>query len=73
MSCCGKVRAAQTPHHASSPNPNPSYFEYIGRTSMTVVGPITARRYHFPATGARLQVDARDRKGMLGVPNIREL
>jgi hypothetical protein len=75
MSCCGKARVAyaSSPGGGATPNTGPVYFEYVGQTSMTVMGPITGGRYFFATTGARLRVDPRDRNGMLRVPNLREI
>ncbi len=38
---------------------------------MTVIGPITARRYRFNAPGTRLAVDARDAPSFMAVPALR--
>lgn len=46
-------------------------FVYTGRTGLTVVSPITGMRYRFEKTGARLEVDARDRSWMKFVPNLK--
>lgn len=48
-------------------------FEYLGATALTVVGPVSGRRYHFPASGARLTVDPRDRPGLARVPKLRQV
>ena len=48
------------------------WFEYFGAGSLTVVGPITQRRYTFPTYGARLAVDPRDRLSLRNVPHLRE-
>lgn len=73
MSCCGKARIAHSSHGGASAGTGPVYFEYVGRTSLTVVGPVSGGRYFFPSTGTRLRVDPRDRNGMLRVPNLREI
>ena len=46
-------------------------FEYLGRTSLTVMGPYTWQRYRFDQNGAVVAVDARDAEAMLAVPNLR--
>ena len=46
-------------------------FEYTGRTSMTVLGPSTWRRYNFECSGAIVNVDARDAEEMVAVPHLR--
>ena len=50
----------------------PLYFEYLGDTGLTAVGPITGRRYRFNGPGARVAVDSRDAPSMRAVPNLRE-
>jgi hypothetical protein len=47
-------------------------FEYTGRTGLTVVGPVSGQRYRFDRPGARVEVDGRDRRGLAGVPHLRE-
>lgn len=46
-------------------------FEYVGKTSLTVMGPYTWQRYLFAHSGAVVAVDARDAEAMLAVPNLR--
>lgn len=48
------------------------WFEYFGAGALTVVGPITQRRYTFATYGARLAVDPRDRLSLRTVPHLRE-
>jgi hypothetical protein len=45
-------------------------FEYVGKTKMTVLSPITGIRYHFDAPGARVVVDARDQGMMIHVRDL---
>lgn len=47
-------------------------FEYVGDTGMTVVGPVTGKRYRFDRPGARVEVDLRDRRPLTGVPRLRQ-
>jgi hypothetical protein len=61
---------------SGSPSPFPSVpasvvFEYTGATGLTVVSPVTGKRYRFDAPGAQLTVDARDHNMLLYVPNLR--
>jgi hypothetical protein len=49
------------------------FFEYVGRTALSVVGPATGKHYRFERPGARLEVDLRDRRAMAAVPNLRQL
>lgn len=88
MPCCGKQREqfhgiAQTrqafePSQATSPQPRPTlyavvYFEYLGKTGLTALGPITGKRYRFDGHGARVSVDLRDRPSLAAVPNLRQV
>jgi hypothetical protein len=80
MSCC-----LQTPTIPPPPRPvesgawrwlrgsaaSATRFEYTGHASLVVIGPYSGRRYHFPAPGARLEVDPRDRTAFLAVPVLR--
>lgn len=82
MPCCGQRRAqaaaAPQPQRqqpepmASAPSaPQPIIFEYTGKTSLAVTGPITRATYRFLAPGARAAVDARDAGAVAAVPNVR--
>ena len=51
--------------------PAASVFVYNGRTGLTVVSPITGRRYRFERTGACVEVDPRDRSWMSFVPDLK--
>lgn len=48
-------------------------FEYLGRSAITAIGPVTGRRYNFTAPGARVAVDLRDRGALASVPSLRQL
>jgi hypothetical protein len=48
-------------------------FEYLGRTAMSVMGPITRTQYRFRATGARVSIDHRDVPYISGVPNLQRV
>src|SRR5277367_5758046 len=88
MSCCGKKReqltaaASRRPHSgrpmsylpiAQRPLQSRVFFEYVGRTGLTVIGAATGKQYRFDRAGARLEVDLRDRFAMTAVPNLRQL
>jgi len=83
--CCGKNRIAvsqprisspvrravpTSPAFATSQRSSVTYFEYTGKTAMTVLGPISGMRYRFPAPGSRIAVDLRDQKHLAAVPNL---
>jgi hypothetical protein len=85
MSCCGKSRAQikaslpsrntnVPPQRVNVPLPPGSVvFEYTGRSRLTVIGPVTHRRYEFIGFGARVQVDPRDAPSVATVPSLRRV
>lgn len=84
MSCCGKMRLSKTPpgSHASvaqaagpvqASRQSRVFFEYLGRTALTVVGPVSGRRYRFDRPGARLEVDLKDRRSLAALPLLRQM
>jgi len=86
MGCCGRgapssggpiplasfqaspARAAQ---HVQPTRQTYVFFEYVGRTGMTVIGGVTGRHYRFDRPSARLAVDPVDKPSLLAVPNLR--
>ena len=46
------------------------FFEYVGETALTIVSPVTRKTYRFEQTGARVEVDVRDRSWVAFVPNL---
>lgn len=50
---------------------NRARFEYTGKTALTVVSPLTGKRYRFHEPGAQLEVDARDRSWIAFVPHLK--
>ena len=68
MSCCGKKREQLRPEDDS-----PAYFQYIGKTGLTVMGPRTRKRYRFDNPGAVVVVDPRDKHALAAVPALREV
>jgi hypothetical protein len=88
MSCCGKGRAKllqtiqanqmlepgkQTSLQNQSERHSPIYFQYIGKTGLTVLGRETRNRYRFDGPGAVVAVDVRDQLAMTAVPNLRQV
>lgn len=84
--CCGKNRTLfprtvsrlplpRTAKSASSPaqlvRNDGAAFEYIGRTGITVRGPVTGQQYRFDRPGARLEVDPRDKASIAAIPLLR--
>lgn len=81
MSCCGQKTPDRSPRpapRATSPAPSPpqhhaAIFQYVGRTGLTVVGPVSGTTYRFPGPGSKERVDLRDRAGLLQLPVLREV
>jgi hypothetical protein len=80
MVCCGQRRALASGNgrtvEANRP-PRPvarvALYEYTGTTGMTVMGPLSGRRYRFAQPGAKVQVDSRDVSSLAGLPNLRRV
>jgi hypothetical protein len=86
MSCCGQKRTHLQPF-ATSTSPSTAIrstrarafsgptiaVQYVGTTSFAVIGPVSGIRYSFAASGARLEIDARDRRLLATIPGLREL
>ena len=77
MSCCGSQRAQFSRMDQSHPPAEDRLqtprFEYMGTTGMTVVGPVTGRRYRFQGHGSRIPIDPRDAAAMVAVPHLRRV
>jgi len=89
MSCCGKSRVQPfvlpniaTKHPGSITHPagaiaagtgGSSTFQYIGKTRLTVIGPVTRRRYDFDRSGVRVNVDPRDGNSLATVPTLKRV
>jgi hypothetical protein len=77
MACCGQNRKS---HRAIAPSVVVHYdvaatpiFEYLGVTSLTVIGPNTGRTYRFAQPGARVEVDERDQEAVAHIPKLRRV
>ena len=68
MSCCGNKRKQLQPESDS-----PAYFQYVGKTGLTVMGSRTHRRYRFDSPGAVVAIDSRDKRALAAVPALREV
>jgi hypothetical protein len=81
--CCGRNRKGpqyNAPHRVTTaPAPASagaqfgSMFRYLGRTALTVVGPITGTRYRFDQPGSQQRVDLRDSPALLRVPVLKSV
>lgn len=49
------------------------FFEYGGRTGLTVIGRVTGKRYRFNGPGSVAEVDLRDRSSLAAVPHLKQL
>ncbi len=74
MSCCGKSSKAWNGGEGrvlSAPvQPGVVFFQYLGPTGMTVIGPVTGRTYRFPVTGAITATEPRDAPSLAAVPHL---
>ena len=68
MMASAKTRTATAP--AVRQRSNAAFFEYTGKTGMTVIGPVTGATYRFSAPGSRVSVDLRDYGHVAKVPNL---
>ena len=87
MSCCGNKReqfqAQRVPDSrqgmpAGRPFPRAApalkvVFEYSGQPPIVVVGPVSGNRYRFDGSGARVEVDPRDRRSLAATPGLRQV
>jgi hypothetical protein len=89
MSCCGQQRLTPSQNTLRAPTAAPQAdrsdivsasapstgvpFQYTGRTALTVIGPVSGRRYRFNGPNAVVQVDPRDRESLQSVPRLRRL
>ena len=73
MGCCGKKRSQfrRTTSQREQEHDSPAYFQYIGKTGLTVIGPGTRKRYRFDGPGAVVAVDVRDQRALADVPRLR--
>ena len=77
MSCCGKTRMQAGRNDSSAEGAPPPaktvLFEYVGRTALTIIGPVTRTSYRFDSPGARATVDSRDRNSLNLVPVLKQV
>lgn len=50
-----------------------AYFEYIGKTALTVTGNISGKQYRFTKSGDKQIVDYRDASGLTKVPVLKKV
>ena len=83
MPCCGRAGQRWGSAPARSHLPNTStirapqigavLFEYVGRTGLTVAGPVSGRRYRFDAPGSVVAVDPADQSSLAALPQLRRV
>jgi hypothetical protein len=89
MACCGQrrqqmrsqaipVRQASIPAEPVRLSQSPiqeqgAAFQYVGKTAMTAVSPLSGRQYRFGYPGAVVRVDARDSASLAAIPNLRQI
>ena len=86
MSCCGQKRSlinvvrstaganAEAGISATRTKPDShAYFQYVGGTALTVLGPVSGKRYRFAERGAIVAVDVRDRRSLATVSLLRQV
>lgn len=88
MGCCGqrrrrhhntaspgprRARAAETTPPRAAKRSSYAYFQYLGKTALTAVGPISGRIYRFDRPGAVVAVDPRDRRSLAAVPSLAQV
>lgn len=86
MACCGQRRqqiSRTTPIQRPNSFARPASvnravapsrtvaFQYVGKTALTAVGPVSGRHYRFSHPGAIVEVDPRDRGSLVMVPSLR--
>jgi hypothetical protein len=88
MPCCGKKRAQarqktesrrvpESPKSASlqrrPEHDSLAFFQYLGKSGLTVMGPRTRRRYRFNSPGEIVAVDPRDQRALAAVTILRQV
>jgi hypothetical protein len=88
MACCGQrrhrtsraipVQRSNAPAEGNDLNlpaaqPRTTAFQYVGKTALTAVGPVSGRHYRFSHPLAIVAVDPRDRPSLALVPHLRQL
>lgn len=73
MSCCGQQRRAFSAEAFRSPSSDYAYFQYTGRTGLTVRAPNTGSRYRFDKPGSTVAVDPQDRRALAAVPQLTQV
>jgi hypothetical protein len=80
MPCNCQQSGTQSPKPKARPSnapaaQKPSFISvrYTGPTTATARGGVSGRQYTFSRTGMTLQVDPRDKAGLMKVPHLRQI
>ncbi len=84
MGCCGQQRQqiqgqatiereAGAPSRSASITLPDAYFQYQGDRGLTVIGPISGKRYRFSYPGAVMAVDPRDRRSLTAIHQLKQV
>lgn len=84
MGCCGQQRQqvqGQAPIDRVNNAPSNSasitlpdvYFQYLGDRGLTVIGPISGKRYRFNYPGTVMAVDPRDRRSLTAIHHLKQV
>ena len=76
--CCGRSQRPQLTSTGAAPRGSRighgarggTYFQYVGTGSLTTIGRVTGRAYHFPVPGATIKADPRDAPAIAAVPHV---
>jgi hypothetical protein len=49
------------------------YFQYVGATRLTLIGPRSGKRYRFDGPGAVVAIDPIDKRALAGVSIVRQV
>ena len=81
--CCGQGRRQlrmdrggarrSDPARPAPPQPGPMAFEYVGTSSLALVGPYSGREYRFPGPGAQGVVEPVDQAYLAGIRALRQV
>lgn len=80
MPCTCQQSVAQPPMPKAQPSNAPAAQQaafisvrYTGPTAATARGAVSGRQYTFSRTGMTVQVDPRDKTGLMKVPHLRQI
>lgn len=86
--CCGKKRTEAAKPAETDPATMPEaqvdvqpqrqgdpsiYFQYVGTKGLTLIAPISGKRYRFNGPGAVVVADPRDKGALAGVSVLRQV